>query len=107
MREVRSVTEQSAEGLYGDTLGNTSANDMTVFGGLKSRYPYEGNQQSGQQYSPALPRFLMFFCDSRISLLQGFPKYAACCLLCSPSMVLCWQLLVKLSGCLDLSGQCV
>lgn len=44
MREVRSVTEQSVEGLYGDTLGNTSLNDTTVFRGLKSRYPYAGNQ---------------------------------------------------------------
>lgn len=43
MREARSVTEQSVEGLYGETLSNTTLNDTTVFGGLKSRYPYEGN----------------------------------------------------------------
>lgn len=42
MRQVRSSTEQSVEGLYGDALRNTSLKDKTVLGALSSRYPYEG-----------------------------------------------------------------
>ncbi|KAL3149703.1 hypothetical protein ABBQ38_013533 [Trebouxia sp. C0009 RCD-2024] len=46
MRQVRSSTEQSVEGLYGDALRNTSLKDKTVLGALSSRYPYEGFLQT-------------------------------------------------------------
>ncbi|KAL3146527.1 hypothetical protein ABBQ32_000772 [Trebouxia sp. C0010 RCD-2024] len=46
MRQVRSSTEQSVEGLYGDALRDTSLNDRTVLGALSSRYPYEGFLQT-------------------------------------------------------------
>lgn len=42
MREVRSTTDQSVEGLYGETVRHTSLKDKTVLGALRSRYPYEG-----------------------------------------------------------------
>lgn len=44
MREARqaTTTEESTEGLYDRSGSNTRNTNKTIFGALRTRYPYEG-----------------------------------------------------------------